>query len=122
MLRINEIINKVLQRFVDVIIKQTRFLFDRCIKENIQSSHFKKIFTIMLRKFEKKKLHKIVVIQINCVIKYVEQSVEIDCFKTHLLRRRDVENAFKHANERMLTTFNKYDFAIHHEKDSHDIK
>ena len=51
---INEIINKTLQQFVRVVVKQIRSLFNRCIKEKIQLSHFKKIFTIMLRKSRKK--------------------------------------------------------------------
>ena len=55
---INKIINKALQQLVRVIIKQIRFFFDRYIKKRIQSSHFKKIFTIMLRKLKKKKLFK----------------------------------------------------------------
>ena len=53
-LRINEIINKALRQFVRVIIEQIRSFFDKCIKESIQSSHFKKIFIIMLRKSGKK--------------------------------------------------------------------
>ena len=51
---INKIINKALRQFVRVIIKQICFFFDKCIKKKIQSSHFKKIFTIMLRKSKKK--------------------------------------------------------------------
>ena len=45
---INKIINIMLRQFVRVIIEQIHFLFDKCIKKKIQSSHFKKIFTIML--------------------------------------------------------------------------
>ena len=52
--KINEIINKTLRQLVRVIIEQIRFLFNRCIKESIQSSHFKKVFIIMLRKSDKK--------------------------------------------------------------------
>ena len=51
---INEIINKTLRQLVRVIIKQIHFFFNRCIKKRIQSSHFKKIFTIILRKSKKK--------------------------------------------------------------------
>ena len=54
MLRINKIINKALRQFARIIIEQIRFLFDKCIKKNIQSLHFKKIFIIMLRKSNKK--------------------------------------------------------------------
>ena len=56
--KINEIINKALQQLVRVIVKQIRFFFDKCIKKKIQSSHFKKIFTIMLRKSKKKNYSK----------------------------------------------------------------
>ena len=51
---INEIINKTLRQLARVIIEQIRFFFDKCIKKKIQSSYFKKIFTIMLRKLKKK--------------------------------------------------------------------
>ena len=54
MLKINEIINKTLRQFARIIVEQICFLFDKCIKENIQSSHFKKVFIIMLRKSNKK--------------------------------------------------------------------
>ena len=54
MSKVNEIINKTLRQFARVIIEQIHFLFDRCIKESIQSSHFKKIFIIILRKSDKK--------------------------------------------------------------------
>ena len=52
--KINEIINKALQQFVRVIVKQIHFFFDKCIKEKIQSSHFKRTFTIILRKSKEK--------------------------------------------------------------------
>ena len=53
-LKVNEIINKTLRQFARIIIEQICFLFDKCIKKSIQSSHFKKVFTIILRKSEKK--------------------------------------------------------------------
>ena len=52
--KINKIINKTLRQLVHVVIEQIRFFFNKCIKKKIQSSHFKKIFTIMLRKSRKK--------------------------------------------------------------------
>ena len=55
---INKIINKTLRQFIRVIVEQIRFFFNRCIKEKIQSSHFKKIFTIMLQKSRKKNYSK----------------------------------------------------------------
>ena len=54
MSKINEIINKALRQLARIIIEQIRSFFDRYIKESIQSSHFKKIFIIMLRKPDKK--------------------------------------------------------------------
>ena len=56
---INEIINKALQQLVRVIVKQIHFLFNKYIKKKIQSSHFKKIFIIMLRKLKKKNYSKL---------------------------------------------------------------
>ena len=52
--KINEIINKALRQLVRIIIEQIRSFFDKCIKENIQLSHFKKVFIIMLQKSGKK--------------------------------------------------------------------
>ena len=46
--KINEVINKTLQQFARIIIKQIYFLFDKCIKKNIQLLHFKRIFIIIL--------------------------------------------------------------------------
>ena len=45
---INEIINKILRQLARVVIEQIYFLFNKCIKKKIQSSHFKKTFTIIL--------------------------------------------------------------------------
>ena len=42
--KINKIINKALRQFADVIIEQIRFFFDKCIKKETQSLHFKKSF------------------------------------------------------------------------------
>ena len=55
---INEIINRTLRQFVRVVVEQICFFFDRCIKEGIQLSHFKKVFIIMLRKSRKKNYSK----------------------------------------------------------------
>ena len=52
--KINEIINRTLRQLARIIIEQIRFFFDKCIKKSIQSSHFKKVFIIMLRKLNKK--------------------------------------------------------------------
>ena len=54
MSKVNKIINKTLRQLARIIIKQINSFFDKCNKENIQSSHFKQIFTIMLRKSNKK--------------------------------------------------------------------
>ena len=40
----------------------------------------------------------------------------------HLIRRQNIENVFKHLNERMQITFNKHDFKIHNRKNSYDMK
>ena len=58
-LKVNKIINRTLQQLARIIIKQIHFLFDKCIKENIQSSHFKKFFIIILRKSNKKNYTKL---------------------------------------------------------------
>ena len=56
--KINKIINRMLRQLARVIVEQIHFLFDKCIKKKIQSSHFKKVFTIMLRKPGKKNYSK----------------------------------------------------------------
>ena len=56
---INEIINRALRQFANIIVKQIRFLFDRFIKKKIQSLHFKRVFIIMLRKLKKKNYSKL---------------------------------------------------------------
>ena len=56
--KINKIINRMLRQLVRIVVKQINFFFDKCIKKKIQSSHFKKIFTIMLRKLRKKNYSK----------------------------------------------------------------
>ena len=68
MLEINEIINKTLQRFVNVVIKWIRSLFNKCIKEKIQSSYFKKVFTIMLQKSEKKNYIKLLLYRLIALL------------------------------------------------------
>ena len=50
----NKIINKTLRQLARIVIEQIYFLFDKCIKESIQLSHFKRVFIIMLRKSNKK--------------------------------------------------------------------
>ena len=59
MSKINKIINKTLRQLARIIIKQIYFFFNKCIKENIQSLHFKKIFIIILRKLNKKNYTKL---------------------------------------------------------------
>ena len=52
--KINKITNRTLKQLVCVVSKQIRFLFNKCIKKEMQSFYFKKTITIMLRKLEKK--------------------------------------------------------------------
>ena len=56
--KINEIINKTLRQLARVVVEQICSFFNKCIKKKIQSSHFKKIFTIILRKSKKKNYSK----------------------------------------------------------------
>ena len=84
MLKINEIINKALRQLAQVIIKQIHFLFDKCIKKNIQSSHFKKVFTIMLRKSNKKnymKLSSYKLIALLNTLNKMLKSIMSKCFR-----------------------------------------
>ena len=38
------------------------------------------------------------------------------------IHHENVENLFKHLNERTQATLNEHDFIIHNKKDSHNIK
>ena len=40
----------------------------------------------------------------------------------HSLRHENIENVFKHLNERTQATFNEHNFIIHNKKNSHDMK
>ena len=40
----------------------------------------------------------------------------------HSIRRRNVENIFKHLNERTQITFDEHNLIIHNKKDSNDMK
>ena len=81
---INEIINKALRQFADVIVKQIHFLFDKCIKKKIQLLHFKKIFIIMLRKLRKKNytkfsLYKLIALLI--MLSKIFKSIMFECIR-----------------------------------------
>jgi len=52
--KINKIINQTLRQLVCVVLKQIKFLFNKYIKKEMQSSYFKKTIIIILRKLEKK--------------------------------------------------------------------
>jgi len=52
--KINKIINRTLRQLVYVVLKQIKFLFNKYIKKEMQSSYFKKTIIIILRKLEKK--------------------------------------------------------------------
>ena len=53
-LKINEVINKALRQLIHIVLTQITSLFEKCIQKNIQSTHFKKIIIIILRKSNKK--------------------------------------------------------------------
>ena len=40
----------------------------------------------------------------------------------HSIHRENVENIFKHLNERTQTALNEHNFTIHNKKNSHNIK
>ena len=78
MSKVNKIINKTLQQFARIIIEQICFFFHKCIKKNIQSLHFKKVFIIVLRKLNKKNymkslLYKLIVLlnTLNKILKLI---------------------------------------------------
>ena len=82
--KINEIINKALRQLARIIIEQIHFFFDRCIKKNIQSSHFKKVFTIMLRKSNKKNYTKSLLYRLIALLNTLNKmlkSIVSECFQ-----------------------------------------
>ena len=78
---INEIINRMLRQFTRVIVKQIRFFFDKCIKKKIQSSHFKKIFTIMLRKSRKKNYSKFSTYKLIALLNTLNKMLKLIVFE-----------------------------------------
>ena len=78
---INKIINKMLRQFIRVIIKQICFFFDKCIKKRIQSSHFKKTFTIMLRKSKKKNYAKFSSYKLIALLNTLSKILKLIVFK-----------------------------------------
>ena len=79
--KINKIINKTLRQFVRVIIKQIHSFFDKYIKKKIQSSHFKKIFTIMLRKSRKKNYLKFLLYKLIALLNTLSKMLKSIMFK-----------------------------------------
>ena len=79
--KINKIINKMLRQFVHVIVKQIHFFFDKYIKKEIQSSHFKKIFTIMLRKSKKKNYSKLSSYKSIALLNILNKMLKLIVFK-----------------------------------------
>ena len=47
-LKVNKVINKALKQLVAIVMKQIHSFFNKYIKESIQSTHLKKVLTIML--------------------------------------------------------------------------
>ena len=79
--KINKIINRTLWQFARVIIKQIPFFFNKCIKKKIQSSHFKKIFIIMLRKSKKKNYSKFSLYKLIALLNTLNKMLKSIVFK-----------------------------------------
>ena len=79
--KINEIINKMLRQLARVIVEQIHFFFNKCIKKKIQSSYFKKIFTIMLRKSRKKNYSKFSTYKSIALLNTLNKMLKLIVFK-----------------------------------------
>ena len=79
--KINKIINKALRQLARVINKKIRFFFNKCIKKKIQSSHFKKIFTIILRKLKKKNYSKFALYKLIALLNTLNKILKSIIFK-----------------------------------------
>ena len=80
-LKINKIINKALRQLARVVVEQIYFFFNKCIKKKIQSSHFKKIFTIMLRKSRKKNNSKFALYKSIALLNTLNKMLKLIVFK-----------------------------------------
>ena len=53
-LNLNDILNKIIRSAMKIIDDQIRSLFERCFRNKVQSIHFKRVATILLRKSNNK--------------------------------------------------------------------
>ena len=51
---LNDILNKVIRSVMRIVNEQIRSLFERCLRDEMQSIHFKRVVTILLRKSNNK--------------------------------------------------------------------
>jgi len=54
-----------------------RFLFAKCIKKRIQSTHFKRAMTIVLRKLDKKNYSKLFAFRSIALLDILEKTLEL---------------------------------------------
>ena len=71
--RFNEVTNRALRHLISVASTQVRSLFAKCIKKKIQSTHFKRDITIVLRKLDKKNYSKLFVFKLIALLNILEK-------------------------------------------------
>ncbi len=77
-LKHTEYINRIMRKLVDNMLKQIRFLFEKCLQKKIQSTQFKSMITIMMWKSDKKnyfnaKIYKSIVLlnMLSKILKFI---------------------------------------------------
>jgi len=74
--RFNEITNRALRHLISVALAQVRFLFAKCIKKKIQSTHFKRVATIVLRKLDKKNYSKLFAFKLIALLDTLKKALK----------------------------------------------
>ncbi len=75
--KFNEVTNQTLRHLVSVASTQMQSLFAKCIKKEIQSTHFKRVITIVLRKLSKKNYLKLFVFRSIALLDTLKKTLKL---------------------------------------------
>jgi len=65
-----------LRHLISIALTQMRSFFAKCIKKKIQSTHFKRVATIVLRKLDKKNYSKLFVFKSIALLNILKKTLE----------------------------------------------
>ena len=78
---VNDVTNRALRVLVQYATTQMRSLFERCIREEVQSTHFKKTITIVLRKSRKRDYSKLTTFKSIALLDTLEKMLKSIVFE-----------------------------------------